>query len=118
MRARFIIPLIVLHFALAAPAWASESGCTGVPSSNGNAPGEALKIYVDPKTGELLSEAPPGEHLAAPAKIVQPQELGEIQQEVRPDGSVVADIGDRFITELRVEIVDGKTVTCHRSDVD
>lgn len=116
MRDRVIISLTVLLIALTAPVWASESGCTSEPPpSDKKASGEGLKIYVDPETGELLSEPPPGEQLEAPAEISQAPEPGELRQEVRPDGSVVADIGDRFITELRVEIVDGKAVTCHRS---
>jgi hypothetical protein len=115
MRDRVIISLTVLLFALTAPVWASESGCKSAPPPDKKASGEGLRIYVDPETGELLSEPPPGEQLEAPAEISQAPERGEIRQEVRPDGSVVADIGDRFITELRVEIVDGKVVTCHRS---
>ena len=115
MRDRVIISLTVLLFALTAPVWASESGCTSAPPSDKKASGEGLRVYVDPETGELLSEPPPGEQLEDPAEISQAPEPAEIRQEVRPDGSVVADIGDRFITELRVEIVDGKAVTCHRS---
>ncbi len=112
---RAFIPLIALLFALAAPGWASDSGCTGETPPEGKASGGGLRVHVDPETGELLSEPPPGAQLEEPAEISQAREPGEIRQEVRPDGSVVADIGDRFITELRVEIVDGKTVTCHRS---
>ena len=118
MRSRVIIPLIVLYFVLAAPVLASESGCTPVPPPDEKTSHESLKVYVDPETGELLSAPPPGEQLEAAAKLSQSRDPGEIQQEARPDGSVVADIGERFITELRVEIVDGKAVTCHRSDVD
>ncbi|MEJ8569363.1 hypothetical protein [Elongatibacter sediminis] len=33
----------------------------------------------------------------------------------RPDGVVVADIGNRFMSETRVEIVDGEIITCHRA---
>ncbi len=114
MRDRVVIPLVALLYALAAPGWASESGCTGESLSAETASGEGQRAYVDPETGELLSEPPPGEQLEPP---VQPLVSGEILQEVQPDGSVVADIGDRFITTLRVEIVDGKAVTCHRSAV-
>jgi hypothetical protein len=110
-----IMPLIALLFALAAPVWASESGCTGVTPSAGVPSGEGQIAYVDPETGELLSEPPAGEQLEPP---VQPPVSGEIRQEVLPDGSVVAYLGDRFMTTLRVEIVDGKVVTCHRSAVE
>jgi hypothetical protein len=112
---RIIISLVTLFFALTGPAWASESDCTDVIQLGENAPGEGLRAYVDPKTGELLSGPPPGEQMEESVGIGQAPRLDEIRQEVRPDGSVVADIGDRFITELRVEIVDGKAVTCHRS---
>ena len=115
MRNRVIIPQIALLIALAAPGWASESGCKDVTPSAEKASGEGRTVYIDPETGELLSEPPPGEQLEPP---VRPQVSGEILQEVQSDGSVVADIGDRFTTTLQVEIVDGKAVTCHRSAVE
>jgi len=115
---RIIIPLISMIFTLAAPVWASGSGCTQENPSDSSVPAEGLRAYVDPNTGKLLSAPPPGEPLEAPAGPSQVPEPGEIVQVTRPDGSVVADIGDRFITELRVEIVDGKLVTCHRSIED
>lgn len=112
---RTTIPLILLFCSLTGPVWASESGCTSEDSPAEKAQGEGLKAYVDPDTGELLSSPPKGEPLEAPAAAAQATAPAEIQQQVLPDGSVVADIGDRFVTELRVEIVNGKAVTCHRS---
>jgi hypothetical protein len=35
-------------------------------------------------------------------------------QEVRPNGTVVADISGRFDTALVAEVIDGKLVTCHQ----
>jgi len=115
---RIIIPLVTLIITLTGPVWPSESGCTQANPSESKAPAEGLRVFVDPNTGELLSSPPPGEQLEPAAVTSQAAEQGEILQQVRPDGSVVADIGDRFITELRVEIVDGKVVTCHRSAED
>jgi hypothetical protein len=115
---RIVIPLITLIFTILEPVWASESGCTQVSPRNSKAPTEGLRVYVDPKTGELLSAPPPGEQLEPSAASSNTQDQGEILQVTRPDGSVVADTGDRFITELRVEIVDGKAVTCHQSAED
>lgn len=118
MRDRDFIPLIALAFVLAAPVWAAESGCTGVTPSAGVPSGEGQIAYVDPETGELLSEPPPG---AQPVPLIdtsQTPDSGDIRQEVQPDGSVVAYLGDRFMTTLQVEIVDGKVVTCHRSAVE
>ena len=114
MRDRVIISLIALLFATAAPGWASGSGCTDKTPSVGKASGEGLKVYVDPETGELLSEPPSGEELQAPVESGQPRDPSEMRQDVRPDGTVVVHTGDFFMTELRVEIVDGKVVTCHR----
>ncbi len=55
MRDRVIITLITLLLTLAAPVWASESGCTSAPPSGGKASGEGLRAYVDPVSGKLLS---------------------------------------------------------------
>ena len=115
MRDRVFIPLIALLFALVAPGWASESGCTGVTPSDGKWSGGGLKVHVDPKTGELLGEPLPGDELQAPVVSGQIRDPGKLRQEVRPDGAVIVHAGDFFMTELRVEIMDGKVVTCHRS---
>jgi len=111
---RTAILCTVLFFTLMETGWSSETGCSGENSSHGETPGAGQKVYVDPDTGELLSGPPASEQPEASSQVTQAPPPTEIQQEVRPDGTVVADIGDRFITELRVEIVDGKAVTCHR----
>jgi hypothetical protein len=82
----------------------------------GETPADAaagLKAYVDPATGELIDRPPAGEPPAAPAE--PPATAPEIPVQVRPDGTVVADISDRFMNDVRVEIIDGKVVTCHRA---
>lgn len=71
-------------------------------------------IYVDPITGELTD--PPEPETPADADQVQEPQLPEPDLNVvrLPDGTVQAEVGDRFVTELRIEVVDGKPVTCHR----
>ena len=106
---RYALISLVMMCTLAGPVVEADSGCTEqVPSLP---PGGGLKVYVDPDTGELLDEPPPGQQAQAPAvRLREPP----IVEQVRPDGTVVADIGNRFVTELRVEVIDGKVVTCHR----
>jgi len=100
---------LVLYCLLEGSAVASDSGCSDDTTSP--LAGAGLKVYVDPKTGELLDQPPPGQELPA---LVGPSRAAPVTQQVRPDGTVVADVGDRFVTELRAEVVDGKVVTCHR----
>ena len=113
--------LIALLMTILAPGPAFASGCSDGSEAETTgavetAPG--LRVFVDPKTGEITDVPPPGETLESPAPKNGVDGYPEIQQHVRPDGSVVADIGDRFITQLRVEVVDGKVVTCHRQVSD
>ena len=109
--------LRALLMTMLAPGPAFASGCSDSSEAETTgavetAPG--LRIFVDPKTGEITDVPPPGETLESPTPKNGVGGYPEIQQHVRPDGSVVADIGDRFMTELRVEVVDGKVVTCHK----
>ena len=103
--------LVVLGLSLSLDA--ADSGCQQPSEAGIHAPG--LKAYVDPLTGELISEPPasssPDEGLSAP----RPADYPPVEEQVRPDGTVVADVGDRFITQLRAEVIDGQLVTCHRS---
>lgn len=85
---------------------AADSGCS--QPSSGPA---GQTVYVDPQTGELLSEPLPGQALDS---VTRQPSYPDVVEQPRPDGSVVADVGDRFITELHAEVVDGKLVTCHR----
>jgi hypothetical protein len=72
---------------------------------------QGLKVFIDPATGELISE-PVDEHPAeAPAKTAAQPEL---PVEERPDGTLVLDLTENPVNELRVEKVDGKLVECHR----
>lgn len=84
-------------------------GCRADPASSA----AGVKVYLDPETGELLDHAPPD----APAELPpeSPAAEPEIPVMVRPDGTVVADVGNRFRSELRVEVIEGQAVTCHRT---
>lgn len=93
------------------------SGCTQpdeATPSPATQPSAGMRAYVDPETGELTDSPPPGEQLDPDQVVDTGPDRPEIEQVVQPDGSVTADIGDRFMTELRVEVVDGEVVTCHR----
>ena len=100
---------------------ASDSGCgpdAGKAESHEPAQAEEAPagqtIYVDPVTGELTDPPVP----AAPADAGQVQGPQPPEPDLNfvrlPDGTVGAEVGDRFVTELRIEVVDGKVVTCHR----
>lgn len=69
-------------------------------------------VYVDPETGELLPGPPAAE--ALPEATLIERAARPVVQEVRPDGTVVADIDERFDVAVHAEIVDGELVTCHR----
>lgn len=81
-----------------------------------------LRAYVDPETGELLDGPPPGQRVESgdtPATAGQAQRAGEPNEKglkvtVAPNGMRVIELGDRFLTELHAEMIDGKLVTCHR----
>lgn len=116
----------VLLFAVALlAAWpaagraAEPEGCSerGVPPATSaaasSAPTQGLKAYVDPETGELLSEPPPGEPEAPDSASTAPEEP-EYETETRPNGTRVLDLSKRPPEELQAEVVDGKAVFCHR----
>jgi hypothetical protein len=99
--------------------FASGSGCgaaaedDAAPSQAGDDTPAGQTIYVDPVTGELTD--PPEPVAPDPDQVRGPQPPEPDLNVVRlPDGTVRADVGDRFVTELRIEVVDGKPVTCHR----
>ncbi len=102
----------------AAPDGLAAEGCKGQGTGSTKstaAPPDAsagLKVYLDPDTGELLAEPPPG--VASGSSPETPAAEPDVRFAQQPDGTVVADVGDRFMTELYIEIVDGKAVTCHR----
>lgn len=103
----------VLGLSLALSLEAADSACQQPSDAASDAPG--LKAHVDPLTGELISEAPLSSGPDAGLRAPQPTDYPPVVEQVRPDGTVVADVGDRFMTQLRAEVIDGQLVTCHRS---
>ena len=117
MLARGVV-LVAVWMACSAsvPAFAASDGCQSLaasPAQTDPAASDEVRVYIDPDTGELVSEPPPGQVPDAPAA---PIEEPEYRTEVRPDGTVVLDLSDRPAEELRAEVVDGKTVICHGSE--
>ncbi len=77
-------------------------------------PGNASRLaYIDPKTGELATERPPG----APALQADSAQLRQARRDVEivthPDGMLSADISGLYMSTLQAEIIDGKVVVCH-----
>lgn len=80
-----------------------------------------LRAYVDPDTGELLEGPSPGQDVSskdsmseAPRTQSSTASDDEFEITVAADGTQVIKVGDRFMTELHAELVDGEVVTCHR----
>lgn len=115
VRSGALIGLLFGLLLVAANLASADSGCGGKAAANGATDAQdssaALRVQVDPRTGELIDRptagAPSvssGQSVAAPIPVTR-----------RADGMVVADIGNRFMSETRVEIVDGEIITCHRA---
>lgn len=98
-------------FATSLPAWAASSGCGEDHQTHRD---EGLKAYIDPDTGELLSEPPPGEAAGAAEGAQAEPTIPEPTVQTLPDGTLMLDLSDQPANELRAEIIDGKLVTCHR----
>lgn len=112
---RYTIQLSCLSSLLifSGPAFAGTPGCSVHQSKPGVTQDTAGQMaHVDPATGELVTESldPPGDAPVMRAEVVREP----LKQEIRPDGTVVADIRGRFNTVLVAEVVDGKLVTCHQ----
>lgn len=119
-RRRPEVPVVFLAMCLILPpaGHAAQFGCSN-DAADGHVPAESVpptqagqRVYIDPQTGELLDEPPPG-------AVTQPADTPAAEPVIpvyrRPDGTVVADIGRNFMHETRIEVVDGKAVTCHRN---
>lgn len=101
--------------AVFSPVLASEPGCSTHKDMGDSAATDGFDasarqvVSVDPDTGELIaSKRPPN------APPVKQRDTGPVQTRELPDGTVIAEVGDRFRAHLVAEIVDGKLVTCHR----
>ena len=107
--------LAILLFLLPDTARPETGACSEQPSQvtagTDSAGQQGLKVFIDPDTGELISEPAATQPAEAPAKVADQPEL---PVEVRPDGTLVLDLTDNPVNELRVEKVDGKLIDCHR----
>ncbi len=95
--------------AFCSPVFASETGCSATasqPRAGNYRAGQV--VSVDPDSGELTRARMP-EGAKLPERDVTPVNTWELA-----DGTVVADVGDRFRSHLVAEMVDGKLVTCHQ----
>jgi len=87
---------------------ASDPGCSDDVASGDRVGQSHQVVVVDPDTGELLDRP-------LPAGVEpMPDAPDALVTETLPDGTVVADPGDRLRARLVAEVVDGKLVTCHR----
>jgi len=106
--------LAILLFLLPDTARPDTGGCSEQPSpvaaGTDSTEQRGLKVFIDPVTGELISEPAATQPAPAPAKVADQPEL---PVEVRPDGTLVLDLTANPVNELRVEKVDGKLIECH-----
>ena len=112
---RVVLFLIaVLLYAHPDSARSATGGCSeptsAVPAGTEAPEQQGLKVFIDPVTGELISEPAAIQPAQAPAKVADQPEL---PVEVRPDGTLVLDLTANPVNELRVEKVDGKLIECH-----
>ena len=84
------------------------------PETGTSRPGNASRLaYIDPKTGELVTERPPD----VPAVQADSAQLRQARRDAEiithPDGMISVDISGLYMSMLQAEIVDGKLVICH-----
>jgi len=107
--------LAILLFLLPDTARPEAGACSEQPApvTAGSEPTEqqGLKVFIDPDTGELVSAPVATQPAEAPAKVADQPEL---PVQVRPDGTLVLDLSENPVNELRVEKVDGKLIECHQ----
>jgi len=89
----------------------AENTADNSSSALNTSPASGLQAFIDPQTGELVSEPPGGRTTLpdAPAAASRP----ELIEEVRPDGSAIMRLDDRFMTPLQAGIIEQKLVICH-----
>ena len=109
-----VCAVAVLLFLLPDTAHSETGGCSEQPppvtAGTDSPEQQGLKVFIDPDTGELITEPAAAQPAQAPAKAVDQPEL---PVEVRPDGTLVLDLTENPVNELRVEKVDGKLIECH-----
>jgi hypothetical protein len=76
---------------------------------------QGMRAYIDPNTGEFVSEPPPGTEIAEEVPIGADEAIEEIKL---PDGSVVVNVGDRFNIPLMATMdCDGKISQMHSNEI-
>ena len=76
---------------------------------------QGMRAFIDPNTGEFVSEPPPGTEISEEVPIGADEAIQEIQL---PDGSVVVNLGDRFNIPLMATMdCDGKISQMHSNEV-
>ena len=97
------------------PTWVPV--CAEEPKTAEEAPvnSAGLQAHVDPDTGELVNAPPAGQRFKPDTEqtqgIAPPQD--DLPVVTNADGSETVELGDRFMTQLRAQVIDGKLVTCH-----
>jgi hypothetical protein len=88
---------VALATAVAVPARADETASSGA----------GMRVYVDPKTGEIL-ENPPADararERASEAPSTAPADDADVVVEPAPGGGVMVDVGDRQQHEMQVTV--------------
>lgn len=103
-------------FLILAASHAIAAGCSdnSPEPEPATSPSAGVMAYIDPQTGEL-TEPPPGSLPSASVTAGDSaQAPARLPQTVSPDGTITVELGNRFMTELHAEVIDGKIVTCHR----
>lgn len=114
--------LLILLLTVSSTASAQQPGCgqstpdavsiTANPKTEIDSPAAAgLRVFIDPQTGEFMSEPPAGTAPAVEATAAEPRP--ELVEQVRPDGSVMVRLDDRFQTPLQAGLEGDQLIACH-----
>lgn len=104
-------PSRILPFVLSLTVTPSTLADAGAETSAGTAQ-TAMKVFIDPKTGEFTDSPPAGTTLSVP-DAGSGTHQGLVEEPV-PSGGAKVDVRGRFQTPLRATIgPDGKTVIKH-----
>ena len=114
--------LFLLWMTASGTAFAQSSGCdptasdpnpldSGIQTEPETTSALGLRVFIDPQTGEFVPEPPPGSAPAVDAAAAESRP--ELVEEIRPDGSVMIRLDDRFQKPLQAEVKNDELVTCH-----
>lgn len=88
---------------------------TRQPAAGATEKAPGMVIYIDPKTGEILSKPPAGALPVEKSTVGTQKELREVPSPV-PGGGVMIELDDRFKSPLKAETnADGKVTIQHQS---